>query len=179
MGEIGNPGLRQDGLDLSQFQDVFFEEARENLANMESMLLEIDVARPTDEELNAIFRVAHSIKGGAATFGFSDVVALTHELETLLDRLRRHELSLKRAMVDLLLEAGDVVKAQLARYQGTTGDSPHTAPLIERIRVLAAGQDTAQRACERSRRLDIRIGPLKDDLAADGLIGRASCRERV
>ena len=130
MGEISNPGLQQDGFDLTQFYAVFFEEARENLGNMESMLLDIDTANPTDEELNAIFQVAHSIKGGAATFGFSDVATLTHELETLLDRLHRHELSLKRAMVDLLLEAGDIVKAQLARYQGTTDQSPSTDALI-------------------------------------------------
>jgi len=170
MGEISNQGLNQDGFDLTQFYGVFFEEARENLANMESMLLDIDVARPTDEELNAIFRVAHSIKGGAATFGFSDVAALTHELETLLDRLRRHELSLKRSMVDLLLEAGDVVKAQLARYQGRTEDSPPTDSLIERIRRLASGQDDVQNAPPGARCLDIRIGPLKEAAAADGLI---------
>lgn len=170
MGEISNQGLNQDGFDLTQFYGVFFEEARENLANMESMLLDIDVERPTDEELNAIFRVAHSIKGGAATFGFSDVAALTHELETLLDRLRRHELSLKRSMVDLLLEAGDVVKAQLARYQGRTEDSPPTDSLIERIRRLAAGQDDMQNAPAGARCLDIRIGPLKEAAAADGLI---------
>jgi len=120
MGEISNPGLDESGFDLTQFYAVFFEEARENLAQHG-----VDAARyrhfeATDEELNAIFRVAHSIKGGAATFGFSDVATLTHELETLLDRLRRHELPLKRAMVDLLLEAGDVVKAQLARYQGSS-----------------------------------------------------------
>jgi two-component system chemotaxis sensor kinase CheA len=170
MGEITNLGLEQDGIDLSQFYAVFFEEARENLANMEAMLVDIDVAQPTEEELNAIFRVAHSIKGGAATFGFSDVAALTHELETLLDRLRRHELSLKRPMVDLLLEAGDVVKAQLARYQGGGDESPETGPLIERIRALAAGADTAQGASAGPRCLDIRIGPLKDDSAAAGLV---------
>ena len=147
MGEISNAGLQQDDFDLTQFYAVFFEEARENLANMESMLLDIDIARPTDEELNAIFRVAHSIKGGAATFGFGDVATLTHELETLLDRLRRHELSLRRGMVDLLLEAGDVVKAQLARYQGSTDQSPPTDALIGRIhqRVLAHAKALAKR----------------------------------
>jgi two-component system, chemotaxis family, sensor kinase CheA len=169
MGEISNPALtQQDGFDLTQFYTVFFEEARENLANMESMLLDIDVARPTDDELNAIFRVAHSIKGGAATFGFSDVATLTHELETLLDRLRLHELTLKRAMVDLLLEAGDVVKAQLARYQGTTDQSPPTDALIGRIRTMASGGDARQDADD-GRHLQVRIGPLKDGTAADGL----------
>jgi two-component system chemotaxis sensor kinase CheA len=170
MGEISNAGLQQDDFDLTQFYAVFFEEARENLANMESMLLDIDIARPTDEELNAIFRVAHSIKGGAATFGFGDVATLTHELETLLDRLRRHELSLRRGMVDLLLEAGDVVKAQLARYQGSTDQSPPTDGLIGRIRQMAAGQEAAAEPTQGARCLEVRIGPLKDGSAADGLV---------
>jgi len=170
MGEISNRGLQQDGFDLTQFYGVFFEEARENLANMESLLLDTDIAAPTDEELNAIFRVAHSIKGGAATFGFSDVAALTHELETLLDRLRKHELALKRAMVDLLLEAGDVVKAQLAVYQGSADRSPPTDALIERIRKMAAGQDGAPERPAAARCLRVRIGPLKDGSAADGLV---------
>jgi two-component system chemotaxis sensor kinase CheA len=170
MGEISNPGLQQDGFDLTQFYTVFFEEARENLANMESMLLDIDIERPTDEELNAIFRVAHSIKGGAATFGFADVSALTHELETLLDRLRRHELSLKRAMVDLLLEAGDVVKGQLACHQGSADRTPPSDGLIRRIRAMAAGEAAKADVAGRARCLDVRIGPLTSGAAADGLV---------
>jgi len=170
MGEMNNAGVQQDGFDLSQFHGVFFEEAGENLANMESMLLDIDVARPTDDELNAIFRVAHSIKGGAATFGFADVTALTHELETLLDRLRRHELTLKRSMVDLLLQAGDVLKAQLARYQGRTDDTPDTTDLIARVRKLSAGEDLDEEKTSGGRCLDVKIGPLTDGNAAAGLV---------
>ncbi|WP_436718722.1 Hpt domain-containing protein, partial [Escherichia coli] len=63
-------------MDLSQFYQVFFEEAGENLDNMEQLLLNVNVEAADDEELNAIFRCAHSIKGGAATFGFSDVAEL-------------------------------------------------------------------------------------------------------
>ena len=65
-------------IDLSQFFQVFFEEAGENLENMERMLLALDIAAADDEELNSIFRCAHSVKGGAATFGFTDVAELTH-----------------------------------------------------------------------------------------------------
>ncbi|HVQ06626.1 MAG TPA: Hpt domain-containing protein, partial [Burkholderiaceae bacterium] len=75
------------GIDLSQFYQVFFEEAGENLATMEQMLLSLDLTSANDEELNAVFRCAHSVKGGAATFGFSDVAELTHQMETLLDKL--------------------------------------------------------------------------------------------
>jgi two-component system chemotaxis sensor kinase CheA len=72
--------------DLSQFYQIFFEEASENLDQMEQMLLSLDLSAANDEELNGIFRCAHSIKGGAATFGFSDVTELTHRMESLLDR---------------------------------------------------------------------------------------------
>jgi len=175
MGEMLNPGLPQADFDLSQFFAVFFEEAGENLASMESMLLAIDVDAASDDELNAIFRVAHSIKGGAATFGFSDVTVLTHELETLLDRVRKHELPLKRSMVDVLLEAGDVLKAQLARHQTKEGDAPDTVDLVDRIKSLAAGKDLDAPAGRSGatpagqRALQIRIGPLKDGAVADGV----------
>ena len=95
------------GIDLTQFYQVFFEEAGENLDTLERMLLSIDIASADDETLNAIFRCAHSVKGGAATFGFADVAALTHRMETLLDKLRRHELAPSAGMVDVLLAAGD------------------------------------------------------------------------
>jgi len=84
---------------------------------MEQMLLNVDITAADDEQLNAIFRCAHSVKGGAATFGFSDVAELTHQMETLLDKLRRHELNPTAAMVDVLLQAGDALKAQLARQK--------------------------------------------------------------
>jgi two-component system chemotaxis sensor kinase CheA len=163
------PGAESGGFDLTQFYGVFFEEAGENLANMESMLVEIDVDTVSGEELNAIFRVAHSIKGGAATFGFADVTELTHELETLLDRLRRNELKLRREMVDVLLEAGDVLKLQLARYQGTTDSSPDTTDLVTRIKLLASGQAVATVADDGRRRLRVRVGPLQDPATADTL----------
>jgi two-component system, chemotaxis family, sensor kinase CheA len=104
-------------IDMSQFYQVFFEEAGENLAAMESLLLELDVQAPDLENLNAIFRAAHSIKGGAGTFGFSDMAEVTHVLETLLDRLRKQELTPTVEMVDAFLQAGDVLKSQLQAHQ--------------------------------------------------------------
>ncbi|OYT88057.1 MAG: chemotaxis protein CheA [Burkholderiales bacterium PBB6] len=128
-----------DGIDLSQFYQVFFEEAGENLEQMEQKLLELDIEAADDEELNAIFRCAHSVKGGAATFGFSDVAELTHQMETLLDKLRRHELQPTSAMVDVLLSAGDALKSLLARHQGSGGAALDTSELVAHIRALAEG----------------------------------------
>jgi len=128
------------GIDLSQFYQVFFEEAGENLENMEQLLLELDIEAADDEELNAIFRCAHSIKGGAATFGFGDVAELTHQMETLLDKLRRHELTPTAPMVDVLLQSGDALKAMLARHQGAGGGEIDTTELLFNIRAMVAGE---------------------------------------
>ncbi|MDB6000101.1 MAG: cheA, partial [Rhizobacter sp.] len=144
MGETKSDGYSAGaGIDLSQFYQVFFEEAGENLERMEQQLVEIDLEHADDEELNAIFRCAHSIKGGAATFGFSDVAELTHQMETLLDKLRRHELAPSAAMVDVLLLAGDALKGQLARHQGAGGEVVDSSVLVVSMRALVAGQAPA------------------------------------
>ncbi|MEI8031135.1 MAG: chemotaxis protein CheW [Comamonadaceae bacterium] len=104
-------------IDMSQFYQVFFEESTELLEEMERLLLDLDIAEPGKEALNAIFRTAHSIKGGSATFGFNEITETTHILESLLDKLRNDELRLRVEMVDVFLKAVDVIKMQLAGRQ--------------------------------------------------------------
>lgn len=119
------------GLDLSQFYETFFDEADELLAQMEQLLLELDVGSPNIEQLNAIFRAAHSIKGGAATFGcFTQLAGTTHLLENLLDAIRRGEMALRTDMVDIFLETKDVLKSQLDAYRAS--EEPDEA-VFERI----------------------------------------------
>lgn len=100
-------------IEMSQFFQVFFDEAEELLAEMERLLLAIDVTAPESEDLHAVFRAAHSIKGGAATFGLSDLTEVTHVLESLLDRIRNGEMMLTADHVDAFLHAKDVLKMQL------------------------------------------------------------------
>ena len=120
-------GSADSDFDLTQFYQVFFEEAAENLDQMEQMLLNLDLTQANDEELNGIFRCAHSIKGGSATFGFTDVAELTHKMESLLDRLRRHEITPIPEMVDALLESADASRSLLARHQaGGAGEAVPT-----------------------------------------------------
>ncbi|MDP3425568.1 MAG: chemotaxis protein CheW [Burkholderiaceae bacterium] len=184
-------------IDLSQFYEIFFEEAGENLDQMEQMLLDLDLETADDEELNAIFRCAHSIKGGSATFGFADVAELTHQMESLLDKLRRHELKPTSPMVDVLLESSDALRGLLARHQGSDAAPPDTSGLVDRIRRLAAGEaavvttvatprpapqvvvapppppppapiaDASQPA---NRQLHLRIGPLDHPEQADAIL---------
>ncbi|EJO28318.1 chemotaxis protein CheA, partial [Achromobacter marplatensis] len=118
-------------MDLSQFYETFFDEADELLAQMEQLLLELDVGAPDIEQLNAIFRAAHSIKGGAATFGcFTQLAGTTHLLENLLDAIRRGEMALRTDMIDIFLETKDVLKSQLDAYRAS--EEPDEA-VFERI----------------------------------------------
>jgi two-component system chemotaxis sensor kinase CheA len=134
-------GVSGGDFDLSQFYQIFFEEARENLDLMEKLLITFNPVIVDDEALNGIFRCAHSVKGGAATFGFADVVALTHQMESLLDGLRRHEIPFNALMIDVLLESADVSRALLALHEGVLdGLPPDAGDLIRRLTALAAGQ---------------------------------------
>ena len=104
-------------MDISAFYQTFFDEADELLADMEQHLLELDPLAPDIETLNAIFRAAHSIKGGAATFGFSVLQETTHLLENLLDGARRQEMSLSTEIINLFLETKDIMQEQLDAYK--------------------------------------------------------------
>jgi len=104
-------------MDITEFYETFFEEAAELLEDMERHLLELDIDHPDPEQLNAIFRAAHSIKGGAGTFGFEVLQKTTHIFENILDKLRHGELKLRRDIVDTFLETKDMLQDQLAAYR--------------------------------------------------------------
>src|SRR6187549_1098059 len=93
-------------LDLAQFHETFFAESNEALDSMEAALLKLSAGDADLDLVNTIFRVAHSIKGGSATFGFSDVAAFTHTLETLLDQMRGGKRHVDSGLVDTLLPSG-------------------------------------------------------------------------
>ncbi|WP_341248087.1 chemotaxis protein CheA [Cupriavidus pauculus] len=128
-------------IDITQFYQTFFEEAEELLVEMEQLLLEVDIESPDAEALNAIFRAAHSIKGGAATFGFTALTETTHIFENLLDRTRRRELALTRVIIDTFLETKDVLQDQLNAYRNGTEPDPETF-----ARICAVLQQLAQEA---------------------------------
>ena len=104
-------------LDLTQFHDAFFEESFEALDAMEAALLKLDLGAPDAELVNTIFRVAHSIKGGSATFGFTEIASFTHSLETLLDELRANRLQVTQQISDLLLKSVDGMRDMLHAAQ--------------------------------------------------------------
>jgi two-component system chemotaxis sensor kinase CheA len=134
-------------IDMSQFFQAFFDETDELLGEMEKLLLAIDVAAPDAEDLNAIFRAAHSIKGGAATFGLSDLTEVTHVLETLLDRIRKGEMALLPEHVDAFLSAKDVLKMQLDGHRlHTEVDEQAVAEVRRTLDALAKAMPGVQAA---------------------------------
>jgi two-component system, chemotaxis family, sensor kinase CheA len=124
-------------LDLAQFHDTFFEESFEALGAMEAALLKLSAGEADAELINTIFRVAHSIKGGSATFGFTDVAAFTHTLETLLDQLRSGQRQVQSGTVDVLLRSVDVLREMLsATQQKRTSDPALAAALHAELQAI-------------------------------------------
>lgn len=125
-------------MDFSDFYQTFFDEADELLADMEKHLLELDFASPDTESLNAIFRAAHSIKGGAGTFGFTVLQETTHILENLLDDARRGELQLSNNIINLFLESKDIMQDQLDAYKSSQEpDQERFKYICEALRQMA------------------------------------------
>jgi two-component system, chemotaxis family, sensor kinase CheA len=131
-------------IDLTQFHEAFFEESFEALDSMEAALLKLDIGAPDKELINTIFRVAHSIKGGSATFGFSDIASFTHSLETLLDELRSGTMQVTVPMSDLLLKSVDVMRAMLrAVQQKKPIDAQKVSDLQFDLELMIAQKDMA------------------------------------
>jgi len=159
----GSPAFGDGGA----FRAIFFEEAQEHLAGTEEILLRLDTDAPNPDDLNAIFRAVHSIKGSAAMLGFNEIAALTHVLENLLDLLRKGERAIARADVDAMLEAGDIVKSQVAHHLGLVGEAPDgsAAQAFLRERVAFAGAAVSP-AGPASRSFSVRLGPLAGPIDA-------------
>lgn len=126
-------------IDLSQFFQTFFEEATDHLADMERLLLHMDVSAPTADDLDGIFRAAHSIKGGAGIFGFNRLSGLTHILESHLDLVRSGKAGMTATLADELLHAVDYLRALLQCCRdGSEPDEAEFEGMCERYRRLGA-----------------------------------------
>jgi two-component system chemotaxis sensor kinase CheA len=157
-------------IDISQFFQVFFDEAEELLAEKERLLLAVDIAAPDPEDLNAIFRTAHSIKGGSSTFGLNDMTEVTHVLESLLDRIRKGEMALTSEHVDAFLAAKDILKMQL---DGHRNGSPVDQESVANVRMMLQelSQDVAP--------VSVPIAPSFVQTVAKPLVGVGGRRYKV
>jgi len=122
--------------DMRQFLQTFFEESFEGLDAMESALLNLDIGHVDAETINSIFRAAHSIKGGSATFGLGEVSSFTHGVETLLDEMRDGRRRVTQHDVELLLRAVDCLREMLR--------AARDASPVDTQRIASLGQEIEQ-----------------------------------
>ena len=132
-------------IDMKQFHSVFFDESQEHLDEMEHLLLDLDTENPDFEQLNSIFRAAHSIKGGSGIFGFEALGSVTHIMESLLDKIRQKTLVIQPQMVDLFLSSVDVLKNILTNYRsGTPIDWASANKICEKLETVTATQQPVE-----------------------------------
>jgi len=129
-------------MDMQRFHATFFEESREGLEAMEAGLLSLEQGNRDGDLINSIFRAAHSIKGGSATFGFDAIAGMTHVLETLLDELRAGQRAVSPPAVDAMLASVDVLRALLAEAEhGTPADPAAVQAMKDRLNAVLSGQE--------------------------------------
>ena len=131
-------------LDMAVFQQAFFEESADILAELEGHLLELANNADDFDLLNTIFRCAHSIKGGSATFGLTDIAQFTHHLETLLDQLRNGKQKVDPVISELLLLSLDQLKVLMETARGERDAAPDSAPLVARLEQAIQGSGTTE-----------------------------------
>lgn len=160
-------------MDISDFYQAFFDEADELFADMEKYLLELDLTAPDKEVLNAIFRAAHSIKGGAGTFGFTVLQQTMHIMENLLDDVRAGQLLITEPIRDLFLESKDIMQEQLDAYKSSEEPDQQTFLYIcEALRQIAleskqpaepvAAPTAAEPAAQGEQRLRVVLSNVKE-----------------
>lgn len=133
-------------IDISQFLSTFFEEAYENLELLESGLLELDPTEESDKELvDSIFRAAHTIKGGAGSFGFKAISDFTHVMETLLDEVRDETRPITNELIELLLKAqdslADLVKAA---QEESEPDQQTVDQVLQKMELMLKGEEEGE-----------------------------------
>lgn len=146
-------------IDMRRFHATFFEESREGLEAMESGLLALEQGSRDSELVNSIFRAAHSIKGGSATFGFDNVAALTHVLETLLDELRSGVRAVSPPAIDAMLASVDVLRALLAEAEhGHPADAAAVAAIHAQLAAVVASNGAVVEAAATTQAADTAEG---------------------
>jgi two-component system, chemotaxis family, sensor kinase CheA len=175
--------------DPNAYRAIFFEETQDHLADVEAILLRLAPEQPYLDDLNAIFRAVHSIKGSAAMLGCADMAALAHLQENLLDLLRKEERPLEPADVEAMLKAGDVVRAQALVHRGVQEQAPDSGPVEALLREQLARPRTDAKGAVAGpliRHFIVRLSPLAQpipdeelDMMIGGLAEMGTVSEQV
>lgn len=136
-------------MDLARYAELFLTESREHLSAINHLLLELERSPNATEPVTAIFRAVHTIKGMSATMGYTAVAELSHELETLLDRVRQGKVKVTPELLDTCFAAADALERAIedGAQGGSGGTEADVEPLMARLRALAgAGKEKSGKA---------------------------------
>lgn len=139
-------------MDLSRYADLFLTESREHLSALNHHLLALERSPGATEPVSAIFRAVHTVKGMSATMGYGAVTELAHELESVLDRVRRGEQAVTRPVIDLLFEAADALEGAIERSVEGHAEEVDVAAVVERLRAIATSPSAGKRSAGRTRK---------------------------
>ncbi|MDR7667141.1 chemotaxis protein CheA [Methanosarcina sp. Z-7115] len=146
-------------MDMSKYMGIFKAESEKYIKEMSDSLLALEKDPKNTEQMNTIFRAAHTFKGMAATMGFKEIVELTHEMESLIDRLRTRQLLLTSSLIDILFICVDSLEELvenacedkgngLEKRKKDTGNKYESYPdTREVLRTLKAVDELPEKSC--------------------------------
>jgi two-component system, chemotaxis family, sensor kinase CheA len=128
-------------MDTSQYLSMFLEESMDNLQSLNQALLQLEQDPNDIDKLNEIFRIAHTIKGMAATMGYSSVAELTHKMEDVLSKFRNGELKVTETVVTVLFQCLDTLEAMVNNISEGNNETVHIHELINSLEAIANGDE--------------------------------------
>ncbi|MCK4790050.1 MAG: Hpt domain-containing protein, partial [Desulfobacteraceae bacterium] len=125
-------------MDVSKYRDMFIAESQEHLQTLNEALLKLEKDPRNVELLGQIFRVAHTLKGMAATMGFEQITELSHKMENVLDRLRTGEVVATSETIDVLLECFDLLEHLVDDIATNKQSEVDLTPLLDKLKMLSS-----------------------------------------
>lgn len=127
-------------MDMNQYLDMFIDEAREHLQAINDNLLVFEKTPDDISIVNEIFRSAHTLKGMAATMGFEDLAALTHEMENVLDLIRQHKLVVTTPVIDVIFQSVDALESMVTSIIEKGDGKLDVTDIVTKLAAIVSGK---------------------------------------
>ena len=137
-------------MDVSQYLEIFIDETKEHVQNLNSQILELEQDPENADVINEIFRAAHSLKGMAGTMGFKRMQTLTHDMENVFSEVRNGSIKVNAAIIDVVFQCLDALEEYLANIQESADEGTNeNEPIIKALNDILKGESGAPKAEEK------------------------------
>ena len=127
-------------MDINQYMGMFLEESREHLQALNQCLLDLENDPSNLSVLDEIFRSAHTLKGMSATMGFTTIAELTHEMENVLDLMRKEQLAASHELIDTIFRCVDTLEQLVENVAASSNETIDIQPLLQILSSIAKGE---------------------------------------